>query len=319
MQKIKVSILWSEIQQSVIFNLIKNLSLKEIEIVPVENCDLLIFGPYDVYSLKRRLCNFFFKKIPQIETVFPNIDIYFLNRKIKPIRIFNSFENYPFPSVKYDFAITTHLGINDPNHLRFPLWKEVIDWSHLGIFRNLSADAKRFGSYHNIKELTNLDGNKFINKDKKICFFSGHLNEPRKSLHSKLSENFIVDGYGPYFNKKIKNHNSSNFNKKDIMRNYAFNLCPENSLYPGFYTEKIPEAFLGNCLPLAWADKNIQYDFNKNCFVNLLDYAHDNYNEICYLLKQQDFLKKFNNQPLLIKEPNLDKEIYFIKKILEML
>ena len=55
MQKIKVSILWSEIQQSVIFNLIKNLSLKEIEIVPVEKCDLLIFGPYDVYSLKRRL------------------------------------------------------------------------------------------------------------------------------------------------------------------------------------------------------------------------------------------------------------------------
>ena len=320
MKKIKLAKLWlaGNFENSVIFQLIKNIAKKDIEFVPAINADIIVFGPYDTNSIKRRLFDYGLNKFRNLENYFPNIDLYLLNRKIKPLRIFNSFENYPFPSVKYDFAITTHLGINDQNHLRFPLWKEVIDWSHLGILRNLSADAKRFGTYYNINDLTNPNGNNFINKEKKICFFTSHLNEPRKSLYSKLSEHFIVDGYGPYFNKSIKNHNSSNFNKKNIMTNYAFNLCPENSLYPGFYTEKIPEAFLGNCLPLTWVDKNIKYDFNENCFVNLLDYAYDNYKEICYLLKEKDFLKKFSNQPLLIKKPNLDKEIFFIKKILEL-
>jgi hypothetical protein len=45
----------------------------------------------------------------------------------------------------------------------------------------------------------------------------------------------------------------------------------------------------------------------------------DNYDEICNLLKEQDFLKKFNGQPLLIKEPNLVKETLIVKKILDSL
>ena len=138
-------------------------------------------------------------------------------------------------------------------------------------------------------------------------------------MYKILSEHFEVSGYGPYFNKNIKHHNLSQFNKREIMKNYGFNLCPENSLYPGFYSEKIPEAFLGNCLPITWADKNVNCDFNENAFINLIDHVKDNYNEICNLLKEVDFLKKFNGQPLLIKEPNLEKETLIVKRILNSL
>jgi hypothetical protein len=152
-------------------------------------------------------------------------------------------------------------------------------------------------------------GTEFLKKEKKICIFSSHLNEPRKSILDKFSENFQVDGYGPFFNKNIKNHNSSNIIKKEILKNYAFNLCPENSLYPGYYTEKIPEAFLGKSLPLTWTDNNVNVDFNEKSFVNLLNHAKDNYSEISYLLKDEDFLKKFTKEPLLLNKPNLDNEI----------
>jgi hypothetical protein len=328
MKKIKIASMWNstveaDLDKLVITNLIKILSKKEIEFVPLSKCDLVIFGPYESQSIlnyvKRRTLNSIKRRVDAIDAYFPNIDFYLLNRKIKPIKIFLSWENYGFPNIKYDFAITSHLGINDKNHLRFPFWKEVMDWSHLGIQRELSVSAKRFGSYYKINDLMNANGNKFISKNKKVCLFATHLHEPRKSLYSKLSEHFVVDGYGPYFNKKIKNHNFSNFNKKDVMKNYGFNLCPENSLSAGLYNEKVPDAFLGSCLPITWADNNINHDFNEKSFVNLLNYAKDNYEEICNLLKDENFLKKHADQPLLLKEPSLNNERNFINKIISCL
>jgi hypothetical protein len=315
MKTIKIATLWTggDLRESLIIKLIENLSKKKIEIVPPKKSDILIFGPYDTLSLKRKIVDFSRKKIRLVDSIFANIDLYLLNRRIKPVRIFYSHENYNFPNIKYDFSITSHFGLNDKTHLRFPLWKELINWNHLGIERKLGLFIRRFDNFYNIKELMSPQGDLFLKKERKICLLSSHLNEPRKSMYFNFSKNFTVDGYGPYFNKNIKNHNFNPSSKKEILKKYAFNLCPENSLYPGYYTEKVPEAFLGKCLPLAWADNNINQDFNEKSFVNLLNYSKDNYMEISNLLKDESFLNKYTNQPLILKEPNLNKEINFIK------
>jgi hypothetical protein len=135
-------------------------------------------------------------------------------------------------------------------------------------------------------------------------------------MYSIISKNLTIDGYGPYFDKKIKNHNDSKLSKKEILKKYAFNLCPENSLFPGYYTEKVPEAFLCKSLPFSWMDNNVNFDFNEKSFINLLNYSKDNYLEIIHLLKDDSFLKKFISEPLLLKEPNLENEISFVKKII---
>ena len=62
---------------------------------------------------------------------------------------------------------------------------------------------------------------------------------------------------------------ASDFRKSDILQQYAFNLCPENGLYPGYATEKIPEAFAAGCLPIAYVDESVCVDFNPKAFVNL--------------------------------------------------
>jgi hypothetical protein len=316
MNKIKIATLWTgDLKESLIFRLIENITKKKIQIVPIKNSDILIFGPYETNSLKRRFFNSAKKRFNFIDNIFPNIDFYLLNRKIKPIRIFYSHENYSFPKIQYDYSITSHLGINDQTHLRFPLWKELINWTHIGIERELPAFIKRFDNFYNIKDLTSPQGDSFLKKERKICLLSSHLDEPRGSMYFNLSKNFKVDGYGGYFDKNIKHHNFSPLSKKEILRKYAFNLCPENSLYPGYYTEKVPEAFLGKSLPLTWADSNIGLDFNEKSFVNLLNYSKDNYLEISNLLKDESFLKKFITEPLLLKEPDLTEEIKFIKKI----
>ena len=325
MKTIKIGSIWNatvNLNTSVIINLIKILSKKDIEFVPIKECDLLIIGPYEQQSVisiaKRRLVNKILKN-QNLRNNYPNLDIYLLKRNYNPIKIFLSFENYKFPDVKYDFAITSCMGIVDEKHLRLPLWKETIDWSNDGVEREVDAFAKRYGGYYNIDELIKPNKISFMNKKREMCMITSHLNEPRNSIFKKFSQRFKVDGYGSYFNKNIKDHYSDPIKKIDILKNYAFNLCPENSLYPGYYTEKIPEAFLGGCLPISWADQNIKYDFNTNSFINLLDYTNNNYDEIIEQLNDDLFLKKFTNEPLLLKKPNLENEIKFVKKIINSL
>ena len=49
---------------------------------------------------------------------------------------------------------------------------------------------------------------------------------------------------------------------------------------------------------------------------NLINYTKDNYEEISHLLKEESFLKKYANEPLLVNEPTLNKEIAFVNKII---
>lgn len=325
-KKIKISSLWNatvNLNISVIINLLKILSNRDIEFVKVNDCDILIFGPYENQSLvsifKRRLVNKLFKKNIHLRKNFPNLDIFKLNRKFNPLRIFLSFENYNFPNVEYDFAISSFLGIDEDNHLRFPQWKELIDWSKDGINRKPDSFLRRFGKFYDPERLILPQGDFFMKKNRKACIITSHLSEPRKSIVKKFSKFIQVDGYGAYYDRKIKDHFSSPLNKLEILKNYAFNLCPENSLYPGYYTEKIPEAFLGKTLPITWVDQNVKQDFNPKSFINLLDHTNDNYFNVIQLLNDDLFLKKFTNEPLMLKKPNLDNEIKFVKKILDAL
>ena len=301
---------------SVIVKLFNFFSKRKIEYVTADKADILFILFYNINIKKKKTINFFFKKF-KIER-FPNIDIYSLNRSYQPIRIFFSFENCRYESVKADYYITPDLGVVNENHLRFPFWKDCIDWSITeNIYRDKDTlNSRRFGSYWDIEKLLNPFGDDFLKKKKEFCFITSYLAEPKKSIYLKFSEHFKVKGYGPYFNKHILNHNSSNFKTYDVLKNYAFNLCPHNSLYPGYYDEKLANAFIARCLPFTWADKNINFDFNDKAFVNLIDYASSNYEEICHLIKDEVFLKKFSFEPLFLKKPDLENEKKFIQKIL---
>jgi hypothetical protein len=217
-----------------------------------------------------------------------------------------------------DYYISSSLGVFDDNHLRSPYWKDHLDWSHEGIVRdNNVGNAQRFGFFHDIESLLRNQGDDFLNK-KNICFFTTALQEPRRSFYKSFSKQFQVDGFGRYFDKKIKNHNESKFKKFDIMKNYSFNLCPENICYPGTYTEKIPDAFIGKCLPISWADNNVKIDFNPNAFINLNDHmgGGTDFQQLFDSLRDVNFLKKYSKEPLLLQKPNLNSEIKFVEKIL---
>ena len=172
MKKIKISSLWCGwISTSLIVNLIKDITKREIELVHPSDSDILFFGPYDLLSIKRRFLKLARENFTTIDKLFPNIDFYLLKRKIKPIRVFLSYENTNFPDFDYDFGITSLSNISDDRHLRLPIWKEMIDWSHLGITRNTNNFIKRFDNFFNINELMKEQGSDFLKKKKKYLYF----------------------------------------------------------------------------------------------------------------------------------------------------
>jgi hypothetical protein len=320
-KSIKASYLWCHpnIKEYIIPKLIQSYFNIKIEWSDPHKCDLLFLGNFKKYKkFKNYFTNlfsnsFFEKKILECER-----KIFF--RKNKPINIFYNVENERINHDIYDYAIGSDFNYSgNDNYLRIPTWKNYIDWSHLDLKMSSinSLNAKRFGQHYKLEEMLKPQGDFFLNKKKEICCFFSHILEPRKSFIKIFQKHFNLMCYGKFFDNSIKNHNDSGFEKIKILQNYFANFCPENEMYPGWYTEKIPDAFLGKTLPITWCDQNVKNDFNEKSFINLNNYKIEEIGNLIDELNSLEFIKKFTKEPLLIKNLSLDTEINFTKKILK--
>ena len=251
--------------------------------------------------------------------VFNNLERRVFFRINKPITLFYCRENERSSFEKTDYSIGSDFNYEkNENYLRIPIWKDYCDWSDFGIANShlKTLNAIRFGEHYSIKAMLEPIGNKPLQEKKNLCCFFSNLNFIRNQYLEMIKKYFKIDGYGSAFDQNILGHNQSNFQKKDIMKNYLINFCPENELYPGWYTEKVPDAFLAGNIALTWADQNIRTDFNKKSFINLNDYKIDELDILFKELKSNDFISKFFKEPLLLDPINIDREIAFCKKIL---
>jgi hypothetical protein len=143
------------------------------------------------------------------------------------------------------------------------------------------------------------------------------MGEPRGTILSELSSVIEIDGYGTCFDSRIRHHNESNMFKDDVMKDYMFALCPENSMYPGYYTEKVPESFAAGCIPIAWADQNIAIDFNPGSFINLADFAATGYREGFSKQLSSERMAGLASTPLLARVPDFAGLLRFVERIVE--
>lgn len=233
-------------------------------------------------------------------------------RRIPPLTLFHTGENLRHDHIKTDYSISHDLNVKSDKHLRLPYWMEMIDWSHEGLMGNTNP---RYGQLLNLEILQSPLGNQFLTREQKGILLTSHLREPRASALSALQKLIAVDGMGPYFDKTIKDHHSSNFLKKDILASYAYNLCPENGLYPGYVTEKIPEAFAAGCLPITCVDQSVDLDFNPRAFINLAPMAEDSYDGLKEMLQSKLILEAYASEPLITQRPSLDPLRNFLKNI----
>jgi hypothetical protein len=280
-----------------------------IDWVKSEAADLMIIGPFaDKNNKGHRWCP---KPLrPLVGTVIESTK----SKRTNPaLTLFHTQENERHDYLPADYSISFDLGVQSENHFRFPYWMEMLDWSHEGVLGNTNP---RYGELLKISTLMSPLGDRYLKRGGSCALLSSHLREPRGSLFTALEKIVPTQGFGAFFNKNIKNHHSSGFLKQDILKDFSYNLCPENGLYPGYYTEKIPEAFHSGCLPITWADENISADFNPSSFLNLQPLFKNNFRNLPDILLNKDRLESYQSEPLLLKKPSIEPFRDYLKVIL---
>lgn len=94
--------------------------------------------------------------------------------------------------------------------------------------------------------------------------------------------------------------------KKEYLKQFYFNICPENSNSYGYVTEKIFEAIASGCIPIYWGSHNIPEPdiLNQDALIkwNMNSDNTDNIRLIEELYAHPDRLREFMCQPRLKPE-----------------
>ncbi len=83
------------------------------------------------------------------------------------------------------------------------------------------------------------------------------------------------------------------------MVSLTYNICPENSEFEGYFTEKIFHALEAGCIPIYWAiDKPEKEIINEKCYCWIKN-EENNFNETIFENKIKDVIE---NKTEYIKE-----------------
>lgn len=253
--------------------------------------DLLIRGPFSDGNTKRRVLNRALRVSQRLR--------YF---SYQPVSLHVSAENPGNPDYKNfassfcDFGLGHEFRPDDPRYLRMPHWWNYIDFSIHGIC----------GPSHWIRLGAPIQEDELMRPIQWNCsghdaaaFIVSQMNHERTFLYDRCAGVISIDGYGKAFDPGVKNHSKSGFTKRRLLADYKYSLCPENALYPGYYTEKIPEAFVSGAIPITYADAHVSVDFDNRAFVNLADFLPIGIDVgLSNILADKDKLSMMVNTPL---------------------
>ncbi len=106
-----------------------------------------------------------------------------------------------------------------------------------------------------------------------------------------------------------KNERDKNFfldKAIDNYKKYKFVISFENKIEDGYITEKIILPLLAGCIPIYLGPKEVEEQFNKNCFISVNDFEsfEDCISYVLYVDNNDELYNKYINSPI-ISESNL--------------
>ena len=155
-------------------------------------------------------------------------------------------------------------------------------------------------------------------KRKKFCVaFIGKAYPFRMQAIAALSKVGKVDVFGGIArnsNKKVA------LEKYETSQKYKFVFAFENDLFPGYVTEKAPEAWATGAVPLYWGSDPAGY-LNQKALLNLANFENlDSFvDKVAKVSANQKSWEAIAREPILEKRPNLDEVIFVLRKALSPL
>ena len=164
--------------------------------------------------------------------------------------------------------------------MRFPLW---IFYNFPGIL-----DNKNYTKDDIKKVIDNINSAK-SKKNKFASLVASHdATNIRTQMYNKISKIDNISCPSKLFHNDDTLKQNFNNDKIEYLKDFKFNICPENTISDGYITEKLFDAFKAGCIPIYNGDENIELDLvNKNA---LLFFKKDEDNE--ELIKEIEKLHK---------------------------
>ena len=145
--------------------------------------------------------------------------------------------------------------------IRFPLWLMYYHYY-------------KYNENDNILTYIQNKYNENIKKQKDIfgTIIARHDRDGQRTLiYNELSKYGNIKAPGTY-RKNTQSIGNTHNDKINYISRGTYNICPENSVYEGYFTEKIFQAFEGGTIPLYWAVDLPEPEIinkNKYCFCDI--------------------------------------------------
>lgn len=254
---------------------------EDVEVVEPEDADVMFFSLFGNENGRYKDC----KKI------------FFTGENVRP--------NFK----RCDYSLTFDTDEHEGKNFRLPLWYLYIDWFEVNSYDN--PDWLIPESYlYNDNEFTEKK------KDKFCSIVYGKQIESRINAIQNISSNYKqVDVFGKA-NPNYYLPDGEKY-KLDLISNYKFSLCYENSVTPGYHTEKLLHGKVAGNIPIYYGDKSIGEDFNPDCFINAVDMSDEELIQKIIELDQSDNLyNKMAKEPIFTEKVSLDNIKDFLFKSL---
>jgi hypothetical protein len=238
-----------------------------------------------------------------IKVVDKNPDIVFIGRRTKAyltekegLKVFYSAERYEFDEKHFDFSISfqpdSETNLFLPNYIR----------------------RYGFDDYLSFKNPYKLDWSK---KKKFACFIHNNCRPRfRKRFLHLMNQYSEVECSGKCFNN-IGSRAPDGEEYFEFISQYKFMITFENFKQPNYSTEKIYNALRAGVVPIYWGDPNINEYFNKDIFINTMEFK--NFKQaVKYVQKVNEddkLYESFFNKPRLNNVINPEKFDNFFDKI----
>lgn len=212
--------------------------------------------------------------------------------------IFYTGENIRPTYESYDLSLSFDFDDYNNRNVRLPLWYFYIDW----------FNTKSYGNPQYLIPVEYLYGpNEFTKKNKEhfCCAVFSKYDEDRFNMMNYLNDYKNVYGFGKVHVNKIAEGEKV---KMDLISNFKFSICFENSIQSGYFTEKLLHAKIAGTIPIYKSHNTFESDFNKECCLNLCDLNFSEIKEKVIEIDQNPtLLKSYFDQPLFNSEIKLEE------------
>ncbi|MFY9657130.1 MAG: glycosyltransferase family 10 [Methylocystis sp.] len=235
---------------------------------------------------------------PHRPVAYPEKTIAFIWENIRP--------NFKY----YRYALSSDIDHYCGRNFRLPVWYGEIAWSP-----KYRKGPPTFDNAHGnealltIPQLLTARHGPYMRRPKFCALVSSHYEPHRMMVADALASLGPVDQFGRASGRTDPR------SKYEILQPYVFSLCFENSMFPGYYTEKLVQAWAAETIPLYFSDRLVKNEFNTAAFLNRYDFPTLSafVSEVKDVLASPERQETIWRQPLMLQAPTLAPAVEFLR------